>query len=691
MNIEYAETARMSQTGSALLRAIQNNSMPVLDLFVRESIQNSLDAADARKKYVKVDFNIGTFHSDKLALQLEGITEKLKNIYKDQQMFISIRDSNTVGLTGPIKYDDVKDNEYGNLIKLIYEISKPQSKEGAGGSWGLGKTVYFRVGIGLVIYYSRIKLNNGHYESRLAGCLVEDEKRKDALLKRHGKNIERGIAWWGDKKIFSKNETVPITDEKKINNLISIFGIKPYIGDDTGTTIIIPYISEDKILRELIPSELSPTSIKPFWINSIESYLKIATQKWYHPRINNKEYKYGKYIEVFVNDIHITYDEFYPCFKIMQDLYNCASIQKPCLKSLPKIEVKTKNIGLRNIFSDGQIAGTLAHVEVSESDLKMLPPHNLPSPYDFVNLKNEDSSNNPLIMSYTRKTGMVVSYEIMGHWTDNVPRSSKEKYIFSYFVLNSANRLKITDNLISLEEYIRQGELADHTCWGDWTLNSGNPNIVSKIQSQVRKALAKSYKQEDDTTVAVEDKGMGREFAKFLLPPSGYGKGSSNPSNERRSPTKKKSDKCTLDISSRPVFKDGALIFDITLDIPKYRSPIDISMKAITEKMGLKADDWEKEESIGSEFPVDIKKLTIDKLKINKETVLFDHLRTYKNHLSINYIETERYKKKYGVRVTYDSKENDPNHLVITGKLICASTDPQLRVGVDIEEVAIDG
>ena len=45
MKIEVAEHGRMSESGSSLLRLIQNQDMPLLDLFFRESVQNSLDAA----------------------------------------------------------------------------------------------------------------------------------------------------------------------------------------------------------------------------------------------------------------------------------------------------------------------------------------------------------------------------------------------------------------------------------------------------------------------------------------------------------------------------------------------------------------------------------------------------------------------------------------------------------------------
>lgn len=48
MKIEIAEPGRMTQSGNSLLKLIQNNNMPILDLLVRESIQNSLDAKNEK-------------------------------------------------------------------------------------------------------------------------------------------------------------------------------------------------------------------------------------------------------------------------------------------------------------------------------------------------------------------------------------------------------------------------------------------------------------------------------------------------------------------------------------------------------------------------------------------------------------------------------------------------------------------
>lgn len=226
MKIEIAEPGRMTQSGSSLLKLIQNNNMPILDLLVRESIQNSLDAKNESDPNVMVEFLTGEFEKALLNIELDGITDALnKKFLNDSYKYIAIKDSNTVGLTGKLHYDDVMDNQYGNLLKLIYEISKPQEAEGAGGSWGLGKTVYFRVGIGLVIYYSRIINEQGDYESRLAASLVENELETDSLIPVLSEKSKRGIAWWGEE--IGENKTRPITDDDYIVKVLNIFSIEP--------------------------------------------------------------------------------------------------------------------------------------------------------------------------------------------------------------------------------------------------------------------------------------------------------------------------------------------------------------------------------------------------------------------------------------------------------------------------------
>lgn len=225
----------MQESGSALLRALQNESMVPLDLLVRESVQNSLDAAlTSSGGTVSVDISIRRHETRALAeLFKSGIDkEALFRLFPEGGQLLEIRDKGTEGLTGPKRLEDIGQAQTrGNLLKLVYEVGRSRSDEASGGSWGLGKTCYFRIGIGLVLYYSRIRSLDG-FEERLVACLVENEVDDNRLQKESA----TGIAWWGDE------NGAPLTDSSKIGGLLHSIGVEPYSAEDTGTAIIIPFL-----------------------------------------------------------------------------------------------------------------------------------------------------------------------------------------------------------------------------------------------------------------------------------------------------------------------------------------------------------------------------------------------------------------------------------------------------------------
>src|SRR4051812_43457715 len=118
MQIEIAEFGKMSQSGSSLLKLIQNNHLPILDLLVREAVQNSLDAGIRVEGYdsVYVDIGIKDVNVTNFAKHLDGITDRLNEKFgASPQKAIYIEDANTTGLTGSL---DFKHSPNGNIFKL---------------------------------------------------------------------------------------------------------------------------------------------------------------------------------------------------------------------------------------------------------------------------------------------------------------------------------------------------------------------------------------------------------------------------------------------------------------------------------------------------------------------------------------------------------------------------------------------
>ena len=272
--------------GSVTLKSLQNDNIPELDLLVRESIQNSSDASIGipGQSYC-VNYTTGKFKpadfNDFLSDIKEKLNERFPTHYAD---FLEIRDTGTSGLTGCIRKSEIKFDDHGNFFKLIYDTGKRQTQANAGGNWGFGKSVYYRVGIGIVIFYSRIKTDAG-FESRLIITLVEDEGKKkpdgtDATILNSIEPQSAGKAWWG---IQDGEDLLPLSDEEFINAVLAVFGLSPFLGNKTGTSIIIPYIDSEKLLSDIIPAgadirEDVQEAFTGVWCQTIADYLRLSIQ-----------------------------------------------------------------------------------------------------------------------------------------------------------------------------------------------------------------------------------------------------------------------------------------------------------------------------------------------------------------------------------------------------------------------------
>ncbi len=635
MNIEIAEPGRMTQSGSSLLRLIQNNKTPVLDLLVRESIQNSLDAHKPDSRSVTVEYLIGNFSSRRLAGELEGITSALNDRFPaDHCQYIAVCDSDTVGLTGEMDVQNVRDNRYGNLLKLVYEICKPQEAEGAGGSWGLGKTVYFRIGIGLVIYYSRISDGNGKYSSRLAASFVENETNPDAMIPEYKGMTRRGIAWWG--KTIRENTTVPVTDESYIDKFLDIFGIAPYTGDKTGTMIVIPYINRDVLLanNRIDYEDVMGEHFSPYWYSSLENYLRIAVQRWYAPRLCNPYYPYGAFLKVLVNREGISADTMEPVFKTVQALYNRANyVAEEDFLTENEAEIFTDTTIVKKYLNEMK-AGNIACTKLSRKTLGMEVPHNKPEPAVYFNCEITDKTTNRPMVFFVRKPGMIVAYENVSAWTAGIPSTSKNEYIFGIFVLNSDNDFRIKDCPVTkLEEYVRRSEMADHTSWNDWSESGFNPRIISKIQKSVTKMLGNQYAGDEAQRQPKKNSELGRYFGDMILPPDGFGNAANGGTKPGGTGGGNKTTK---------KFSFGIIAPEIRYRGDKMTVPMELktaSNKKITqtafevqiasETGKIRIEEWEQEMKIASPFAIDEVSICVDMadgertgtiLKINYDT-----------------------------------------------------------------------
>ena len=680
LEIKLLKKGWMEQSGSSLLKMMQNFDMPNLDLIVRESIQNSLDAAlPNNNEAVKVRIRYDDFDNERLSNELASIGKKLNKIHiKNGYKALMISDYNTTGLTGNLNGIFNKEDKNQHLGKLVFQVMKPQDREGAGGSWGIGKTVYYRIGLGLVFYYSRIKLHNGMYQDRLAGALVENENDKNGLLSDYGVN-NLGAAFFGETYKDGYMDFRAISDSDRIKDFLSIFNFKPYSNDETGTTIIIPFIDEEKLLL----SNINDISQKAWWHNSVTDYLKVSTLRWYFPRLSPK-YSYGPKLVADVNGDVVFSDKYTHIFALMQQLYNAAfSNEYP--------EWITKKEIIRQKQLDNKVIGWFMYGVLTKEDISY--DSNLNIIDHFFGLQNDDEQPNRPIIGYCRKPGMVMSYSQIKSVS-----CDKDSFIVGLFVLNSRNAISSPIRL-NLDEYLRRSEKSDHLYWTDYEIKSGlgKIGIVNQTTSQIENILVNTFGEKQTISGQGESNTilshvMGRKY----LPTEFFGnslartKKSNGISGRSGKKTTNLNQRMKKSSSNNVVILNSQEFDDYGGIILEYSFVIDSQIKKATLFSHInttnKPCNHEKWEDSGQKYPISIDKVALLPRKYNhfivNDPIMFLDQQTlqYKG-ISLRYLTT-KLGVRYGMEMTFPK---DFTPIEIDLKLTISTNDKLLQLSFDVD------
>lgn len=573
MKIKIAadDSQSMAQSGDSILRSLQNTDLSYADVVVRESLQNALDATLPDADRTIVNFDLKEFDSEELSAYFEGIQDELLKNHAGRQKYLAISDKHTYGLTGDYLSNDSKVLDSSNFQKLVFSIGKNQDHDGAGGSWGMGKTSFFRIGVGIVLYYTRIKLESGEYEERLVASLIEDPKKEDRLLKASS----RGIAWWGRYE-DGNDKLLPITDHEEIKNILQIFGLQNYQDDDTGTVILIPYLRDGLVRADENGSERQVP-----WNRSFADAIQMAAQRWYAPRICNPIYS-----EVTGNSdllCHVNGENIFPLdytFQIMQNLYNAAATGKADKGS--RIVIKEIRLAKRAFSKNDALAGRVAFVQPTDEELGIAGQNRF-APYSYITSELADEASPKRILAYTRKPGMVIRYDIDGKWTYGVKCDGN---LLAFFVPKSDQKMTRPlqeQGYDNLEQYLRNSEKADHAEWFD----VANKSVVKRITAKTAEAIRDSLRNKnEDTNVHMSDR-LARRFGSLV--PKARGEAASVP---RKNSSGKKKEK-TVHIKVDDTQQVGTDKFQLSFS-GYVRNKAKISLGVLTQEGRLTAENWAK-------------------------------------------------------------------------------------------------
>lgn len=671
-----------SSYGSGSLKALQNDNLPEIDLLVRESIQNSSDASLREPgDFFGVNFNFRKFAPKSFNNLLSDVSGILNERFDSNEAdYLEIRDFKTSGLTGEVRPSEVamSPDDHGNYFKLVFDTGKEQtnSDDGmAGGSWGYGKSVYFRFGIGLVVFYSHIRTETG-FESRLIISLIENENDPNAILK----NVRLdsiGRAWWGKTEAGSK-DLLPITDETEIRQVLDVFGVASFGETETGTSIIIPYIDTNKLIEGIFPDNCGISddviAMCSFKDNIVE-YTRLAIQKWYAPKIFNKnlsKYSNQKWLAVRVNDIPIRYQDMRPLFKLVQELYTSALSANKCgvqdYKSSDFTDIRSIAVPSQKV-QNGR-AGFVSTVVVKSSDFgstgSIIPPQ------AYLRLFGTLTKNDPITM-FARAAGMVLDYKIDGKWIKGITRPENEdEMLFSFFVPDCQLKLKDDTSLkqfsgMSLGNYLRKCEKSDHMNWTD----PASLTVVTNISARVVSKVNECYKPKTSTEVEGAASRLSGRLGRKLLPKVNYGKkkGGSGSGGEGSGGSISNLD-CKI---SQDRITSNSMVLNFEIKFMNNRKEAFLGVFVESEVGLVDADAWNK--GIGTHFPISISEITnCEVLALNsKQKLVFENSCDDANPVIENdftQICIVSSNKTTGFRI-----KNNITNAVISGVIVLTCTD----------------
>lgn len=245
----------------------------ITDALVRESIQNSLDAA-AGKGAVKVCFSFfpgpakesseaGSIYFDGLGPHLGARRSGLQDFpsWNADLDYMLIEDFGTRGLQGDIRqYDDLEDEPERNDFYYFWRnIGRTRKESTDLGRWGLGKTVFQAASRINSFFGLTVRRNDGR-KLLMGQCVLRIHKISGERYSPYG--------YFG---VFDQELALPIEDSGYIERFSQYFALNR--SSQPGLSILIPYPEED-----IKPKECLKSVIKHYFFPILSGRLIVAVQ-----------------------------------------------------------------------------------------------------------------------------------------------------------------------------------------------------------------------------------------------------------------------------------------------------------------------------------------------------------------------------------------------------------------------------
>jgi hypothetical protein len=444
-----------------------------LSLFVREVAQNTWDARldKTGNRGATLDFRVGTFSDSNSKAMAAGVlnadpdTHDLRNTLEEATRpgspYVIVRDCDTVGLAGATEADEQSTDR--NFISFVRNIGQDTHEANSGGSFGFGKSVFFRYSdCGTIVTYSRTSDENGRPISRMIGMSLH--KTNPCHTGRH---------WWGVPPPEGKTGFNQPLSGDDADILAEKIGFPPYEKNQTGTAIMLISPSFPKHAGICLADLSSPDNRELLAGGIVDSLLL-----WYWPRMMGSGARDG-HLKCTVNcdGRKIAIPE--PSKKQPLNLFTIAfreiqeSIANPKHSPDPQVTVKyikkgaSEGYGYLAVFKSPK-------VERTDWTTQTVTPHH---PFGGALWSQNGNSAACRSVALIRSAGQVVRY------LDTVPSPLPSNEYGAVFYLHATG----TDAEGTLKE-IKASEPASHDDWSPVSSNVAR-YLVNKIRGEIQSLI----------------------------------------------------------------------------------------------------------------------------------------------------------------------------------------------------------
>lgn len=248
--------------GAGAVKVLGQPKLSALALVIRESIQNSWDARNGTRQVRftierrKLDSGEVDFLVEQVFPGAVDVGIPVARALRKRPELLLLTDMGTVGLEGPVRADEIEEDEPRRFVDFFRNIGSHQQVAGTGGTYGFGKTSLYRLSKShAIVAFTRARPAPGeNLETRFMAAGIGESRKV-------GNRWLTGRHWWGKAPRVRDPVVDPVVGDAAVSMAKGLGMVFSYNEAGTSIAVLSPDIEDGEEFR----TEVVETLLYNFW------------------------------------------------------------------------------------------------------------------------------------------------------------------------------------------------------------------------------------------------------------------------------------------------------------------------------------------------------------------------------------------------------------------------------------------